>query len=76
MKLQHKKCMKNESGLFKRTLETFEDPLRQTQQSINTSPRFTRSICTFEELKELKMALAKFEIQKAEITERLRTRFL
>ena len=75
MKLQHKKCMKNESGLFNRTLETFEDPLRQNQQSINPSG-FTRSIYTYEELKELKLTLAKFELQKAEIIERLRTRFL
>ncbi len=77
MESQPKKCVKSNNGLFRNTLDTFEDPCISNQYAVNTiSPEFTKSILTYEELKELKMALADYEARKAQIIERLRTRLL
>ncbi|UCH32280.1 MAG: hypothetical protein JSV05_02550 [Candidatus Bathyarchaeota archaeon] len=75
MKWLHEKDVK-ERGFIKRAFETGEEPFESIQGSFHsTSPRLTETILTYAELQELKMALAKFEAQKAEVIERLRIQF-
>ncbi len=62
---------------FKRALETIGEPLRPIQSLADPSEsKFTNSILTYEERRELKLAIAKYEAQKAEIIERLRLSIL
>jgi hypothetical protein len=77
MKWLPEKGVKNSNGFIKRALETGEERFGSTQGSFHSSSSgFTETILTYPERQELKMAIAKFEAQKAEAIERLRIQFL